>query len=43
MRDIRPLERAELLSALAALTHPAVMVHKSPDGDAVGSAVATVQ
>ena len=43
MRDIRPLSRAEVLSALCALKSPAVMVHKNPDGDAVGSAVATVR
>lgn len=43
MRDIRPLSKEELLSALCALRAPAVMVHKNPDGDAVGSAVATVR
>lgn len=42
MSDIRPLSREELLTALCALKSPAVMVHKNPDGDAVGSAVATV-
>ena len=43
MRDIRPLSRQELLSALLSLKAPAVMVHKNPDGDAIGSAVATVR
>lgn len=40
--DIRPLSGDALLSALCALRAPAVMVHKNPDGDAIGSAVATV-
>jgi phosphoesterase RecJ-like protein len=43
MSDIRPLSREELLTALCAMKSPAVMVHKNPDGDAVGSAVATVR
>lgn len=43
MHKIRPLSREELLAALYALKSPAVMVHKNPDGDAVGSAVATVR
>ena len=43
MRDVRALSRQEMLSSLLSLSCPAVMVHKSPDGDAVGSAVATVR
>ncbi|MBR7094865.1 MAG: DHH family phosphoesterase [Clostridia bacterium] len=43
MTDVRPLSRTEVLAALDALRSPAVMMHRSPDGDAVGSAVAAVR
>ncbi len=42
-KEIRPLSREELLAALLSLTEPAVIPHRSPDGDAIGSAVATVR
>ena len=37
------LGRAEILERLHAMHAPAVLVHRSPDGDAIGSAVATVR
>ena len=40
MSDVRALERCEVLSALHSLIAPAVLTHRSPDGDAIGSAVA---
>ncbi|MBQ2718740.1 MAG: DHH family phosphoesterase [Clostridia bacterium] len=43
MTDVRPLSRAEVLAALDSLRAPAVLMHRSPDGDAVGSAVAAVR
>ena len=43
MSDVRALERCEVLSALHSLIAPAVLTHRSPDGDAIGSAVATVR
>ena len=43
MNEVAPIGREELLSALGTLTSPAVLVHKNPDGDAVGSAVGLVR
>ena len=42
-KEIRPLKRQELKTALEGLHAPAVMPHRNPDGDAIGSAVATVR
>ncbi len=42
-KEIRPLTREELTAALLSLTAPAVIPHRNPDGDAIGSAVATVR
>ena len=39
---VRALDRAAMRRALLSLRAPAVMPHRNPDGDAVGSAVATV-
>lgn len=41
--EIRALGREAMLDALLSLKRPAVMPHRNPDGDAVGSAVATVR
>ena len=41
-KEIRALSRDEMLKALTGLRSPAVMPHRNPDGDAIGSAVATV-
>ena len=43
MSEIAPISREDLLTALDRLQSPAVLVHKNPDGDAVGSAVALVR
>ncbi len=43
MSEIRPLSRAEAIAGLMALRAPAVLLHRNPDGDAVGSAVAAVR
>ncbi|MBO7761513.1 MAG: DHH family phosphoesterase [Clostridia bacterium] len=40
---IRAMDRDGMLKALLSLKRPAVMPHRNPDGDAVGSAVATVR
>ena len=42
-KEIRALSHEELLAALRNLKKPAVMPHRNPDGDAIGSAVATVR
>ena len=36
MSEIRPLSRAEAIAGLMALRAPAVLLHRNPDGDAVG-------
>ena len=41
-KEIRALGREEMKAALLGLRAPAVMPHRNPDGDAIGSAVATV-
>ena len=41
-KEIRALSRDDMVKALGALRAPAVMPHRNPDGDAIGSAVATV-
>ncbi len=41
-KEIRALSKEELMEALLSLTSPAVIPHRNPDGDAIGSAVATV-
>lgn len=43
MNEVCPLDRTALRAALLALRTPAVLMHRSPDGDAVGSAAATVR
>ncbi len=43
MSEIRLLDRGEVLERLTALRAPAVLMHRNPDGDAVGSAVAVVR
>lgn len=41
-KEIKALSGSEMLRELCALSAPAVLPHRNPDGDAIGSAVATV-
>lgn len=43
MNEFRALDRREVIERLLALRAPAVLMHRNPDGDAVGSAVAVVR